>query len=106
MPERQTIRRARKAEREGKAPTTQAGEFVREEIEHAMLPLAPLVEIADLYLLSQELRNSSRLTSQRRDDLLARDARHVLSQNAQESLRVAERGTPVEEAPRTRRRGG
>lgn len=34
MPERQTLKRARKAKREGKAPTTQAGEFVREEIEH------------------------------------------------------------------------
>lgn len=34
MPERKTLKRARKARREGKAPTTQAGEFVREEIEH------------------------------------------------------------------------
>jgi hypothetical protein len=34
MPEQQTIERARKAKREGKAPSTQAGEFVREEIEH------------------------------------------------------------------------
>ena len=34
MPERKTIARARKAKREGKAPTTQAGEFVREEMEH------------------------------------------------------------------------
>ena len=34
MPEKQTMERARKAKREGKAPTTQAGEFVREEIEH------------------------------------------------------------------------
>jgi hypothetical protein len=34
MPERQTIARARQDKREGKAPTTQAGEFVREEIEH------------------------------------------------------------------------
>jgi hypothetical protein len=34
MPERTTLERARKAKREGKAPTTQAGEFVREEIEH------------------------------------------------------------------------
>ena len=34
MPERKTLKRARKAKREGKAPTTQAGEFVREEIEH------------------------------------------------------------------------
>jgi len=34
MPEKQTIERARRDAREGKAPTTQAGEFVREEIEH------------------------------------------------------------------------
>jgi hypothetical protein len=34
MPERQTIERARKDQREGKAPSTQAGEFVREEIHH------------------------------------------------------------------------
>lgn len=34
MPERKTVKRARKAKREGKAPTTQAGEFVREEMEH------------------------------------------------------------------------
>lgn len=34
MPEKRTVDRARKAKREGKAPTTQAGEFVREEIEH------------------------------------------------------------------------
>src|SRR5262245_61536038 len=34
MPEKKTIERARKAKRQGKAPTTQAGEFVREEMEH------------------------------------------------------------------------
>jgi hypothetical protein len=34
MPEKKTLKRARKAKREGKAPTTQAGEFVHEEIEH------------------------------------------------------------------------
>lgn len=34
MPEKRTIEQARKAKREGKAPSTQAGEFVREEIEH------------------------------------------------------------------------
>jgi hypothetical protein len=34
MPERQTLERAHRAKREGKSPTTQAGEFVREEIEH------------------------------------------------------------------------
>ena len=34
MPERRTVERARKARRQGKAPSTQAGEFVREEFEH------------------------------------------------------------------------
>lgn len=34
MPEKKARERAQKAEREGKAPTTQAGEFVREEIHH------------------------------------------------------------------------
>jgi uncharacterized protein DUF6496 len=34
MPEQKTLERARKAKREGKSPTTQAGEFVHEEIEH------------------------------------------------------------------------
>ena len=34
MPEKRTIRRAHKARREGKAPTTQAGEFIREEMRH------------------------------------------------------------------------
>jgi hypothetical protein len=33
MPSKTTVRRARQAKREGKAPTTQAGEFVHEEID-------------------------------------------------------------------------
>ena len=34
MPEKKTIDKARQDAREGKAPSMQAGEFVREEIEH------------------------------------------------------------------------
>ncbi len=34
MPEKATLERAKKDKREGKAASTQAGEFVREEIEH------------------------------------------------------------------------
>ena len=33
MPRKSTIEKARKDEREGKAPSTQAGEFIREEVE-------------------------------------------------------------------------
>jgi Family of unknown function (DUF6496) len=34
MPEKRTVQRARKKLRQGKSPSTAAGEFVREEIEH------------------------------------------------------------------------
>jgi hypothetical protein len=34
MPDKKTVKRARKDAREGKSPSTQAGEFVHEEIEH------------------------------------------------------------------------
>jgi hypothetical protein len=34
MPEPETLERARRDKREGKSPSTQAGEFVREEIHH------------------------------------------------------------------------
>jgi len=34
MPEKETVERAEQDRREGKAPGTQAGEFVKEEIEH------------------------------------------------------------------------
>lgn len=34
MPEERTLKRAKSARRAGKAPSTQAGEFVREEMDH------------------------------------------------------------------------
>jgi hypothetical protein len=34
MPEHEVVERARRDAEEGKSPSTQAGEFVREEIEH------------------------------------------------------------------------
>lgn len=34
MPEKRTLKRARKDRRQGKSPSTQAGEFVREEVHH------------------------------------------------------------------------
>jgi hypothetical protein len=35
MPEKRTLQRVRKDQREGKSASTQAGEFVREEMDHA-----------------------------------------------------------------------
>jgi hypothetical protein len=34
MPEKKTVRKAQQKKREGKAPSTQAGEFVKEEFDH------------------------------------------------------------------------
>jgi hypothetical protein len=34
MPEKETLERAKEDKREGKSPSTQAGEFVREEMDH------------------------------------------------------------------------
>ena len=34
MPERKTLQRAARDKKQGKSPSTQAGEFVREEIDH------------------------------------------------------------------------
>ena len=34
MPERETVKRAQRAKRQGKSPSSQAGEFVREEFHH------------------------------------------------------------------------
>ena len=35
MPEKETLERVKRDKREGKPPSTQAGEFVREEMHHA-----------------------------------------------------------------------
>ena len=34
MPDQETLERVRRDEEEGKSPSTQAGEFVREEVHH------------------------------------------------------------------------
>ena len=47
MPAKSTVERAKEDLREGKSPTTAAGEFVHEEIEHRA-PKEILVELAKL----------------------------------------------------------
>lgn len=42
MPEKKTLERARRAQRQGKPPTTQAGAFVREQMEHAKSGKSPV----------------------------------------------------------------
>ena len=51
MPEKATLERAKKDKREGKAPSTQAGEFVREEIEHIREASAVRVRLGNLLIV-------------------------------------------------------
>ena len=50
MPEKKTIQRARKAKREGKAPSTQAGEFVRETMEHIREGIMSCVQMVVVHI--------------------------------------------------------
>ena len=54
MPEEEPIERAREDEREGKAPSTQAGEFVREEMEHIREGIIRLAELNQRRLISRD----------------------------------------------------
>jgi len=88
--------------KDGLANKEELRQIIHEEVTAALLPLAPLVEISDLFMISSEMRANQRLNAQRREELLSRDNRHSLSRHASESLRMAEQGDTEE--PRTRRR--
>ena len=89
MPEKQTLKRARKAKREGKAPTTQAGEFVREEIEHVREGKhgARSTKQAIAIGLSKARRSGVKLKPPRRGQTSERTRK-----SAERDYRVAQRG--------------
>jgi hypothetical protein len=90
MPERKTLERARKAKRQGKAPTTQAGEFVREEIEHVREGKhgARSTKQAIAIGLSKARRAGVRLKPPRRGQASARTRK-----SAQRAYRAGQSGT-------------
>jgi hypothetical protein len=89
MPEKQTLKRARKAKRERKAPTTQAGEFVREEIEHVREGKhgARSTKQAIAIGLSKARRSGVKLKPPRRGQTSERTRK-----GAERDYRVAQRG--------------
>lgn len=99
MPEQKTLERARKAKREGKAPTTQAGEFVREEMEHIREGKhgARSTEQAIAIGLSKARRAGVKLPSP------PASAKASTKESAEYASRAAERG-PTRPSP-TRSRG-
>jgi hypothetical protein len=92
MPERETLRRARADKRAGKSPSTQAGEFVREEIHHvregkhgvASTKQAIAIGLskarkAGVHLPSQGRKRASSSTTRRRAKPSARRSRATLA---------------------------
>ncbi|HJW12893.1 MAG TPA: DUF6496 domain-containing protein [Albitalea sp.] len=81
MPKKMTLERARRDKREGKAPTTQAGEFVREEIDqirsgkHGARSASQAIAIG----LSKARRAGVRLPPPSREDASEKTRRSAMS---------------------------
>jgi len=97
MPEEEAIERAREDSREGKSPSTQAGEFVREEIEHVREgrhgARSPQQAIA--IGLSKARRAGVKLPPPRRGSVSARTRK--------QAMRDLRRGRPGRRRPSARR---
>ena len=124
MPEKQTVERAREDAREGKSPSTQAGEFVHEEMHHvregkygAASPKQALAiglskaRRAGVKLPSQRGRNASLETKEKgeRDSRRGQnDSRHKVSaeRSIATSQAVKRRGTPRPRSQRYRGKSG
>jgi uncharacterized protein DUF6496 len=98
MPEQRTLQRARKAKREGKAPTTQAGEFVREEMEHIREGKhgARSTKQAIAIGLSKARRAGVKLPTPKKGEVSARTRK-----DAERALRAGQTGRPKK--PSTKR---
>ena len=106
MPEKRTVERARRKARAGKSPTTQAGEFVREEIHHVREgkhgARSPQQAIA--IGLSKARRAGVKLGPPPRGSQAARKARHGKRRRPQ-SRPSARRGRGIARALRREPRG-
>jgi hypothetical protein len=92
MPEKRTLERARRDRRQGKAPTTQAGEFVREEIHHVREGKhgARSTKQAIAIGLSKARRAGVKLAAPRRGQASRRTR-----ESAKSALRASRRGRKV-----------
>jgi hypothetical protein len=100
MPEKQTIERARRDKREGKSTSTQAGEFVREEIhhiregKHGVRSTKQAIAIG----LSKARRAGVKLRPPKKGTTSASTRRR-----AQSDLRAGQRGSKAKPSPRRSR---
>jgi hypothetical protein len=100
MPEKRTLERARRDKREGKAPSTQAGEFVREEIEHVRSGKHGVQSTKQAIAigLSKARKAGVRLPPPRKGRAPA-----ATRKSAARDLRQGRRGTPRKPSPRRSR---
>jgi hypothetical protein len=100
MPEKRTLERARRDKREGKSPSTQAGEFVREEMHHIREGKhgAASAKQAIAIGLSKARRAGVKLPPPRKGQASAKTRKSAAS-----AYRKGQRG---QKASRTRSRGG
>ena len=100
MPEQETLERARQDEQEGKSPSTQAGEFVREEMEHIREGKhgAASTKQAIAIGLSKARRAGIRLPPPRKGKASARTRKQ-----ARRDLKKGRRGTSVRRSRATRK---
>src|SRR5919198_5688542 len=98
MPEKETLERAEEDKEEGKAPSTQAGEFVREEIEHVREGKhgARSTKQAIAIGLSKARRAGVRLGKP------PKSAKRKTRQSAAYAARAGRRGRPKTSRPRSR----
>jgi hypothetical protein len=101
MPKKKTVKRAQKAKRQGKAPTTQAGEFVREEIhdirkgKHGARSAKQAIAIG----LSKARRAGVDLPPPEKGE-----AKEKTRQSAKSAYRLGQGGTPKRKTTAKRRR--
>ena len=105
MPEQQTVARAHRAKQQGKAPSTQAGEFVREEIHHVRQRKhgARSTKQAIAIGLSKARRAGVELPPPEKgktSERTRRSAEHVLRRGRSGRKRSAKRANAVRTAPR------
>src|SRR6202030_1863607 len=110
MPEQEVIERAQRDKEEGTSPSTQAGEFVREEMHHiregkhgaANTKQAIAIGLSNARRAGVELSQpSARNTSERTRKQARRD-----SQKGQQGNRTAPSRTPSRAVPRALKREG
>lgn len=105
MPEKETLARARRDKKEGKSPSTQAGEFIREEIHHIREGKhgAASTKQAIAIGLSKARRAGVKLPRPRRGQVSERTMKEARNASKAGAKRTKKRPSPARSRASTRR---